>query len=131
VIFEGLNEVLYSVDSRDWQVVEPDYAAFEAQGATLLALEKDRPHVPLERCVMAIRFTPEIVGTQFHPEADPAGMKMYLLQEDKKSGIVSQHGEEKYRDMLYSLDDPQRIILTQKLVLPNFLNHALELSESV
>lgn len=131
VIFEGLDEMLFSVDSRYWQVVEPDYKAFEARGAAVLALEKERPHVPLERCIMAIRFTPEIVGTQFHPEADPAGMKMYLMQDDKKSAIINQHGETKYEDILNSLNDPQRIILTQKIVLPNFLNHALELSESI
>lgn len=131
VIFEGLGEVMYSVDSRDWQVVEVDYTAFAAGGAAVLALEKERPHVALERCVMALRFTPEIVGTQFHPEADPVGIKMYLLQEEKKSGIIAQHGEDKYNDMLNSLDDPERIIKTQRLVLPNFLNYALELSESI
>ena len=26
--------------------------------------------MPLERAVMAIRFSPEIMGVQFHPEAD-------------------------------------------------------------
>ena len=48
---------------------------------------------------MAIRFTNQIIGTQFHPEADPIGMKMYLLQEDKKTAIIKNHGEDKYLDM--------------------------------
>jgi len=75
--------------------------------------------------VMAVRFSNELVGTQFHPEADPVGMKMYLLQEEKKQAIIANHGEQKYNDMLSSLDDPQRIRLTQQVVLPNFLNKAV------
>lgn len=124
-IFDGLPNPFYTVDSRDWQVTNPEDEPFAADENQVLALEKERPHVDLERCVMSIRFRPEIVGTQFHPEADPVGMKMYLLQEDKKTAIIKNHGEEKYFDMLHSLDDPNRIQLTQSLVLPNFLNEAI------
>ncbi|WP_316819745.1 glutamine amidotransferase-related protein [Pedobacter gandavensis] len=124
-VFNGLPNPFYTVDSRDWQVINPEDIFFSNNEAEVLALEKDRPHVELERCVMAIRFTPEIVGTQFHPEADPVGMKLYLLQEDKKQAIIENHGEEKYLDMLNSVDDPNRITLTQSLILPNFLNEAL------
>ncbi|MFC4209996.1 type 1 glutamine amidotransferase [Pedobacter lithocola] len=124
-VFEGITNPFFSVDSRDWQVIEPDFAAFEAKGAKLLAIEKERKHVDLERCMMSIRFTDEIIGTQFHPEADPIGMKMYLLQDEKKKAIVDLHGEQKYLDMLNSLDDPKRIVLTQSVVLPNFLQKAI------
>lgn len=124
-LFHGLPNPFYTVDSRDWQVTNPDDNLFMLKEAKVLALEKDRPHVDLERCVMSVRFTKEIVGTQFHPEADPVGMKLYLLQEDKKTAIIKNYGEEKYNDMLYSLDDPKRIALTQRIVLPNFLNEAI------
>ena len=124
-IFEGITNPFYSVDSRDWQVIEPDFAAFEKKGAKLLAIEKERKHVDLERCMMSIRFSDEIIGTQFHPEADPVGMKMYLLQDERKKAIVDMHGEQKYLDMLNSLDDPARIVLTQSVILPNFLQKAI------
>ncbi|MFD2285336.1 GMP synthase [Pedobacter petrophilus] len=124
-IFNGITNPFFSVDSRDWQVIEPDFEAFERKGATLLAIEKERKHVDLERCMMSIRFSNEIIGTQFHPEADPVGMKMYLLQDEKKEAIVGMHGEVKYLDMLNSLDDPDRIVLTQSVILPNFLNKAI------
>lgn len=124
-IFSGITNPFFSVDSRDWQVIEPDFAAFEAKGAKLLAIEKERKHVNLERCMMSIRFSNEIIGTQFHPEADPVGMKMYLLQDEKKKAIVDLHGEQKYLDMLNSLDDPARIVLTQSVILPNFLSKAI------
>jgi GMP synthase-like glutamine amidotransferase len=126
VVFQGLPNPFYSVDSRDWQVVSPNEDRFEELGATVLALEKERPHIELERCLMSIRFTKEIIGTQFHPEADPVGMKMYLLREDKKTSITKNHGEERYNDMLHSLDDPGRIALTQRTMLPNFLRDAIK-----
>ena len=124
-IFDGITNPFFSVDSRDWQVIEPDFEAFEKKGARLLAIEKERKHVDLERCMMSIRFSNEIIGTQFHPEADPVGMKMYLLQEEKKEAIIGMHGEQKYLDMLNSLDDPARIVLTQGVILPNFLYKAV------
>lgn len=125
LIFNGSPNPLYAVDSRDWQVINPDDVLFSNADAKVLALEKERPHVDLERCVMSVRFTKEIVGTQFHPEADPVGMKMYLLQDDKMKAIIENHGREKYEDMLLSLDNPDRIKLTQSVILPNFLTEAL------
>ena len=125
-VFEGLPSSFYSVDSRDWQAIAPNAEHLKKMDAKILAIEKDRPHVDLERCIMAIRFTNEIIGTQFHPEADAVGMKMYLLQEEKKKLIIENHGEEKYYDMLNSLDHPERISLTQSIILPNFLNAAIE-----
>ncbi|WP_316816490.1 glutamine amidotransferase-related protein [Pedobacter nyackensis] len=124
-IFNGLPNPLYTVDSRAWQVTNPDDLPYAVKNIKVLALEKDRPHVDLERCVMSVRFTKEIVGTQFHPEASPARMKAHLLWKDKKKAIIKNYGQDKYNDMLHSLDDPKRIALTQHLVLPNFLNEAI------
>lgn len=130
-IFNGLNNPFYAVDSRDWQVIEPNPNTFEKVGAQILAIEKERPHVDLERCIMAIRFSPYIMGTQFHPEADPAGMKIYLMQEEKKAAIIKNHGEEKYYDMLHSLENPDRIMLTKSVILPNFLDEAINAFQTV
>ncbi len=124
-VFNGLLNPLYAVDSRDWQVIQPNMADFEAKGAKILAIEKERPHVALERCIMSIRFSEQVIGTQFHPEADPVGMKMYLLQEEKKAAIIENYGSDKYFDMLNSLDNPERITLTQSVILPNFLTQAM------
>jgi GMP synthase-like glutamine amidotransferase len=122
VLFEGLENPFYTVDSRDWQVINVDTSN---PYATVLALEKERPHVDLERCVMAVRFTKEIIGTQFHPEADPIGMKMYLLQDEKKQVIVENHGRQKYDDMLACLDDDSKLKYTQGIILPNFITEAI------
>ncbi|MEJ7556775.1 MAG: GMP synthase [Pedobacter sp.] len=124
LIYEGLGNPFYTVDSRDWQVVRVDESG-DSPYTNVLALEKERPHVDLERCVMSVRFTNEIVGTQFHPEADPVGMKMYLLRDDKKQAIIENHGMEKYQDMLTSLDDTRKLQLTQTIILPRFITEAI------
>jgi len=74
---------------------------------------------------MAIRFDEAFVGTQFHPEADAVGMRMYLLREDKKELVIEKHGEKKYWEMLDHLNDPDKIMLTYSTVVPRFLMTAL------
>ena len=100
-------------------------------GARVLAVEKDRPHVPYERAIMAIRFNEYMIGTQFHPEADAVGMTRYLNRADKKKTVIENHGEEKWRNMIEGLNDPNKILLTYSQVLPNFLQQAVEHLQAV
>lgn len=124
-VFNGLNDPFYAIDSRNWQVVQPDPAQFKKMGATVLAIEKYRPHVDKERCLMAIRFSPYFLGTQFHPEADPARLKLHLLTDEKKQQVIADHGREKYEHIMHRLDHPQKILLTQNTIIPNFLDQAI------
>jgi len=124
-LFTALSDPFWIVDSRDFQVTQPNQFMLEDMGAKLLCLEKVRPHVPLERAVMAIRFSKEIVGTQFHPEADAEGMLRYFLREDKKVSIIAAHGEAKYNDMIAHLNDPDKIMMTEAVIIPAFLKNAL------
>lgn len=125
-VFDGLTNPFYAVDSRDFQVIQPNYTILEKMGAQILCIEKERPHVPYERAIMGVRFNEYMIGTQFHPEADSSGMTMYLQREDKKKTIIENHGEEKWRSMITYLNDPGKIVLTYSHVLPNFLNMAVE-----
>jgi homoserine O-succinyltransferase len=125
-VFNGLDDPFYAVDSRDYQVIKPNKERLHQLGARVLAIEKERPHVPLERAIMAIRFNNCMIGTQFHPEADASGMSMYLQREDKKKTVIAEHGEEKWKSMIEHLNDPDKIRWTYSHVLPNFLHIALE-----
>ena len=120
-LLELLPEPFYAVDSREWQVIHPNMEHIQAMRGTLLCIEKDRPHIPLVRAVMMIRFNDYMVGTQFHPEADPQGMTIYLNREDKKKHIIEKFGEDKYYQMLDYLEQDDKIILTHNTVLPTFL----------
>jgi hypothetical protein len=93
-------------------------------GGRVLCLEKERPHVPLDRAIMAIRFSEHMIGTQFHPEADAVGMSLYLRTEEKKRTVIENHGFEKWQSMVEQLEDPDKILWTYSHILPNFLEEA-------
>ncbi len=130
-IFNGLRDPFYSVDSRDYQVTEPHHNKLRQMGATILAIEKERPLVPLERAIMAVRFNENMIGTQFHPEADAIGMSLHLQTADKKKTVIENHGVEKWQSMIDHLNDPEKIMWTYAHILPNFLFHAVESLQAV
>lgn len=124
-VFGELQNPFYAMDSRLYQVIEPNITRMKNLGMSVLALEKERPHVPYERAVMAIRFSPFCIGTQFHPEADAEGMSRYLLRADKKKKIIETYGREKWQSMITQLDDPEKIRWTYDHLLPSFLSQAI------
>jgi homoserine O-succinyltransferase len=124
-LLQGLPDPFFIVDSRDYQLTNLEMDRLEELGAEVLCLEKDRPHVPLARAVMAVRFSPEVVGSQFHPEADGEGMLRYMLTDEKKQQVIANHGEEKYYEMVRLLSDPNTIELTEAVIVPTFLRRAL------
>lgn len=125
-LFEGLDDPFYAVDSRDYQVIFPDEEKLSSLEGKILCREKIRPHVPLRRAVMAIRFTREIFGTQFHPEADADGMMRYFQQEEKRELVIKKYGKKKYLRMLDRLDDDDKILRTHSIIIPRFLEMAAQ-----
>ncbi len=125
-LFSDLEDPFFAADFRKWQVVQPDHRRLREIGGEILALEKVRPHVELERAVMGIRITPEMVGVQFHPEADADGMLLHFSQKKRREFIVEHHGEEKYARIIHRLKDPSYLDRTHRAVLPTFLKGAVE-----
>ena len=123
-LFKNLPDPFYAVDSRAYQFIEPNHERFEELGMKIVAIEKFRPHINLERAVMAIRFSEEIFGTQFHPEANPEGMVENLKDEKNKEAMIENFGMEKYLETIDRMDDEDKIILTQAQILPRFLDLA-------
>ncbi|MBW8362713.1 MAG: GMP synthase [Kaistella sp.] len=126
MLMKNLAEPFYGVDSRAYQFIEPDLEKFEELGMKIVALEKVRPHIHLERAVMAIRFSDEIFGTQFHPEADPQGMIENLKDEKNREAMIESYGKEKFLETVDRMDDPDKILFTRSQILPRFLQHASE-----
>ncbi|MBE7509439.1 MAG: GMP synthase [Bacteroidia bacterium] len=125
-IIGRLPEPFYAVDSREWQVTTPDIGKIVQAGGSVLCLEKIRPHVPYERAIMGVRFSNEMLGVQFHPEADAEGMYRYFARPDKKEKIIEHYGLDKYNEMINSLTDPNKIELTHHAIIPCFLSDAIE-----
>lgn len=125
-LLKNLADPFYAVDSRDYQILSPREEKIWSGGGHVLCIEKERPHIMLERAVMMIRFDESFVGTQFHPEVDSDGMYRYLLFEDKKRSVIANHGEKKYNQMLQYLNEPDKIRLTHRSIIPGFLKMALQ-----
>lgn len=125
-IFKGLEKPFTVADFRHFQAVQPDDDRLEAVGATLLAKEKIRPHVDLERALMGVRWSPEVVGVQFHPEADAEGMLSHFSRPDIKQEVIADHGRAKWLKMIEDLSDPTRIQHTHDTIIPGFLTRAIE-----
>lgn len=47
-VFEGLHDPFYTVDSRDYQVIEPDISKLRKMGASILAIEKTGHMCPMK-----------------------------------------------------------------------------------
>jgi homoserine O-succinyltransferase/O-acetyltransferase len=124
-IFAALPDPFQVADFRHWQLIEPNVEMIEQMGAKILALEKIRMDVDCERAIMAIRFSDEFFGTQFHPEADPVGMLKWFRQPEKHQYVLTKHGKEKYDKMISDLHDPNKMALTHDTVIPNFLKLAI------
>ncbi|WP_185654165.1 type 1 glutamine amidotransferase [Elizabethkingia meningoseptica] len=125
-LLKNLPEPFYAVDSRAYQVVQPKFDHFEKHRMKILALEKNCPHIDLERAVMSIRFSEEIFGTQFHPEADPEGFLESLKVEKYKNSIIEDYGMEKYQETVDRIDDEDKVVLTRREILPRFLEFAAQ-----
>ena len=124
-IYEGLSDPFYAIDSRDYQVVQPKLNMFKKKGAKIVSLEKIRDHVKYERAIMAVRFTPELFGTQFHPEADALSFIANMKNKVTREKIIAMKGKTKFRDMLEDLLDEEKIYKTNETLIPNFLRIAI------
>jgi len=124
-LFSKLGRTFYAGDFREWQVLQPRMKSIQSLGASIMALEKIRPHIPLERAVMAMRISPEIVGTQFHPEADPVGMAHHFSQETQRNGIIQKHGLAKFEQIMKRLDDANYLQRTYDRFIPSFIQNAV------
>lgn len=125
LIFKDLNNPFYAIDSRDFQVVKPKMKVFEKLGASIIALEKIRDHVQYERAIMAIRFSDEFVGFQFHPEADPLSFFAHLKKKEAREKIIAMKGKAKYLKMIEHLVEEDKIYKTNETIIPTFLKNAI------
>lgn len=126
LLIRDLSDPFYAADIRHWQVVNPDNKYIEELGAEILSWEVPENENRNNPSISAIRITDEIVGTQFHPEADPESMLFHFKQDERKEFLVERYGEEKYNEMISWLEHPDKIKLTRNTVLPNFLNNSID-----
>jgi GMP synthase-like glutamine amidotransferase len=125
-LFEGLVDPFYVLESRLYQITEPNDELINNMGARINCLEKIRPQVPLERAIMGIQFNEYMTGVQFHPEGEYHILLDYFNEEKNKTSIIEEFGIEKWDRMIEYLNDPAKIKSTFHAIIPNFLDKALK-----
>ena len=125
-ILQRLSNPFYAADIRQFQVTEPDNKVFKELGAKILSFEIVDDNEKAQPALAAVRISDEIVGTQFHPEADPKSMLYHFKQDERKKQVVDKYGEERYFEMIKILERPDTIQKTRKTVIPSFLNYAID-----
>ena len=126
VLFRDLNSPFYGADFRKFQVVYPDQNRLKDLDAEVVAIEKAEDVKEAEKALMAVRFSNEWFGTQFHPEAHPDGMVHYLRRQEKKDMILKQWGIHTYEEMMHNAIHPERLANTRDHILPGFLRDAVD-----
>jgi len=124
-LLQGLADPFYGSDFRNWQAIQPNRSQLRRLGAKILCIEKIRPHVPYERAIMAIRVSPEMVGTQFHPESDPTSIRWHLYHPEKKDHIIARWGMTKFQQMQRLADSVDAIVRTRSTIIPGFIDFAI------
>jgi GMP synthase-like glutamine amidotransferase len=125
-ILINLDDPFYVADFRKWQFIHPHMERMERMGCKILLLEKIRPHVPLDRAIMGMRFSPEWLGFQFHPEADPSGMYLHFTRPKQQAEFIEHKGELRFSRMLQRLKNPFHLTKTHQTIIPGFLNRAIK-----
>lgn len=125
-LLRELSDPFWVADFREFQVIDPNTERMEEMGAQLLLIEQERDTPELQRAMMAVRFSEEMFGTQFHPEADPVGMRSYFGEEERVMAILEEFGKSKLESMVKDLNHPDKIERTYRIVLPFFLHRAIQ-----
>jgi GMP synthase-like glutamine amidotransferase len=121
-VFHSLQDNFWVVDSREYQVTNPNHDSIESMGGNILAWEKISDQEVAHRAVMAMRFNTEMMGTQFHPEADAEGLLKYIQNkiENEKDTSNWKIASAKAGQHLESIER------TYQTILPEFLKQAIE-----
>lgn len=124
LLLDSLPDPFYAADFRSFQVIDPDWDRIESLGAEILAVEYHKNHEFPHLALMAVKFSEAMYGVQFHPEAYPEGMIEYFQQEKRKKVVIEEYGRAAYEEMMFHARDPIKVGLTNKKVLPGFLEYA-------
>lgn len=124
-IFKGLRDPFYTLESRYYQITEPNDTLIEEMGAQIIALEKERPSIPLERAIMGVKFNEFMYGVQFHPEGEPGILNQYFTDTQTKESIIDEFGIEKWDRIMSTLENNEEIEMTFTHFIPNFLEKAI------
>ncbi len=122
VMFQPFGDRIFTWEHRRYEAVDLDEKKLKGMGGQLLAVES-RPggNVDKGRGLIGFDFTPGVVGTQFHPEADRMGVLAWINRPEHAAAFKDAYGNSLYERMMQTLADPNRLGRTFALVIPGWL----------
>jgi len=112
---------LFIWEHRQWQAVELDARRMAEHGGALLATESRPGRTDKGEALLSFRFGPGLDGTQFHPEADRAGVLAWIDRPEHAAALQDAYGRSLYDRMMRTLADPTRLARTFALLIPGWL----------
>jgi GMP synthase-like glutamine amidotransferase len=119
-LLKTFGDRLFAFEHRNWEAVDLDQRALDALGGKLLAQES-RDGVSKGRAILGLDVAPGVEAVQFHPEADRPGVMNWVARPDQAAAFKAVYGEDTYRAMLRTLDDPRRLARTYALLIPGWM----------
>lgn len=120
LLFHALENPFWALDSRSYQVTQVNAVNLSSLGGDILALEQS---ITSDPAVMAIRFSPEMIGTQFHPEADADGWMLYV---ENKIQTETEHQAAWKANLERAMMHHNALQQTHQTLLPGFLKQAIQ-----
>lgn len=114
---------LFTWEHRSWEAVDLNEARLRELGGEVLARESRPGRNDKGRALLSFRFAPGISGTQFHPEADRAGVLAWINRPEHAAALRDAYGSSLYQRMMKTLADPNRLARTFALFVPGWLTH--------
>jgi hypothetical protein len=134
-LLSDFGERFFAWEHREWEAVGLDRARLAEIGGELWATEsRVDPDTlalvpgasPKGDGLLVFRFSANIEGTQFHPEADRDGAMAWLVRPEQTAAAVEAYGELTYARMIKSLDDPARLVRTFERFIPGWLGRKFD-----
>lgn len=120
-LFAPFGDRLFVWEHRSWEARDLDAAKLSRLGGTLLARESRENRSDKGEALLAFDFAPGVTGTQFHPEADRAGVIAWITKPEHSAAVADTYGEPLLERMMKTLSDPTRLARTYALMLPGWL----------
>ncbi|WP_394828527.1 hypothetical protein [Pendulispora albinea] len=115
---------LFSWEHRSWEAINLNAAKLASIGGKVTAVESHAgSKVNTGDAILGFDFAPGIQGTQFHPEADRAGVMAWIEKPEHTVQVEAAYGRILYEKMLKSLADPDRLARTFALLIPGWLTY--------